>query len=73
MVRFLTEDPPAKNENEQDRDYLIVREAWNNSDYLCRHYVMNYLSDSLYDVHNAKKSPKELWESLDRDYKTKVA
>ena len=34
LVRFLTEDPPAKNEDEQDKDYLIVREAWNNNNWL---------------------------------------
>ena len=50
LMRFLTEDPPAKNDDEQDRDYLIAREAWHNSDYLFWHYVMNCLSDSLYDV-----------------------
>ena len=72
-MRFLTKDPPAKNEHEQDRDYLIAREAWNISYYLCRHYVMNCLSDSLYDVYNAKKLVKELWESLDRKYKIEDA
>ena len=35
LVRFLIEDPPTKNEDEQGRDYLVAREAWNNSDYLC--------------------------------------
>ena len=59
LVRFLTKDPPAKNEDEQDRDYLIALEVWNSSDYLCRHYVMNCLSDSLYDVYSAKKLTKE--------------
>ena len=73
LVRFLTEDSPTKNDDEQDRDYLIAREAQNNSDYLCRYYVMNYLSYSLYDVYSAKKLAKELWESLDWKYKTKDA
>ena len=73
LVRFLSEDPLAKNDDEQNRDYLIGRDAWNNSDYLCRHYVMNCLSDSLYDVCSEKKSAKELWESLDRKYKTEDA
>ena len=73
LVRFLTEDPPTKNEDEQDRDYLITHEAWNNSDYLCRHYVMNCLSDSLYDMYSAKKLAKELWESLDQKNKIEDA
>ena len=68
-VRFLTDDPPAKKNGEQDKDYLIARETWNNSDDLCRHYVMNCLSDSLYDVYSAKMSVKELQESLGQKYK----
>ena len=51
LVRFLIEDPPDKNDDEQDRDYLIGRQTKNNSDYLCQHHVMNCLSDSLYDVY----------------------
>ena len=47
--------------------------AWKDSDYLCRNYVMNSLNDSLYNVYSAKRSSKELWESLDRKYKTEDA
>ena len=32
---------------------------------------MNALTDSLYNVYTDKKTTKELWESLDRKYKTK--
>ncbi|KAL2491246.1 Uncharacterized protein Adt_26874 [Abeliophyllum distichum] len=45
-------------------------EAWNHSDFLCRNYVMNGLADSLYNVYSSMKTTKELWESLDRKYKT---
>ena len=34
---------------------------------------MNGLSDSLYNVYIGKKTTKELWESLDRKYKTEDA
>ena len=33
-------------------------------------YIMNALTDSLYNVYTDKKTAKELWESLDRKYKT---
>ena len=36
LVRF---DSPTKNDDEQDRDYLIAHKAWNNSDYICQHYA----------------------------------
>ena len=34
---------------------------------------MNALTDSLYNVYIDKKTAKELWESLDRKYKTEDA
>ncbi|XP_073137728.1 uncharacterized protein [Henckelia pumila] len=34
---------------------------------------MNGLADSLYNVYSEKKTARELWESLDRKYKTKDA
>ena len=72
LVRFLTEDPLVKKDDEQDRDYLIAHEVCNNSDYLCRHCAMNCLSDSLCDVYSVKNSKKELWDYLDRKYKTEI-
>ena len=35
--------------------------------------MLNRLSDSLYNVYSMKKSDKELWESLDKKYKTEDA
>ena len=48
-------------------------DAWKHFDFLCINYVMNALIDSLYNVYLDKKTTKELWESLDRKYKTKDA
>src|SRR4051812_3374143 len=70
LVKFLTEDPPSLRDGDQDKEHLAAYEKWHHSEYLCRHYVMNGLSDSLYDVYSEKKSAKELWESLDRKYKS---
>ena len=46
-------------------------DAWKHSDFVCRNYVLNALTDSLYNMYLDKKSAKELWESLDQKYKTK--
>ena len=73
LARFLTEDPPTPREDETDRDVLMTFSAWKDSDYLCRNSVMNSLNDSLYNVYSSKRSSKELWESLDRKYKTEDA
>ncbi|XP_060667269.1 uncharacterized protein LOC132799455 [Ziziphus jujuba] len=72
LARFLTEDAPPSSE-ESDKETLMAVDVWNNSDYLCRNYVLNGLSDSLYRVYCSAKSVKELWETLDRKYKTENA
>ncbi|XP_073270454.1 uncharacterized protein [Primulina huaijiensis] len=70
LARFLSEDAPKLTEGEGDVESVSAVEAWNHSDFLCRNYVLNGLADSLYNVFCEKKTAKELWESLDRKYKT---
>ena len=73
LARFLTEEPPKLSEGETDMQMVNAVDAWKHSDFLCRNYVMNGLHDSLYNVYCAIKTAKELWESLDRKYKTEDA
>ena len=73
LARFLTEEPPKLSEGETDMQVVNAVDAWKHSDFLCRNYVMNGLHDSLYNVYCAIKTAKELWESLDRKYKTEDA
>ncbi|RVW64853.1 Retrovirus-related Pol polyprotein from transposon TNT 1-94 [Vitis vinifera] len=73
LARFLTEDAPKLKEDEHDIQVISAIDAWKHSDFLCRNYVMNGLADSLYNVYSDKKTDKELWESLDRKYKTEDA
>ncbi|KAK5775537.1 hypothetical protein PVK06_043438 [Gossypium arboreum] len=71
MEKFLKDDPHIFREDEEDAitTFNIV-EAWNNSDFLCGNYILNSLSDELYEVYSIKKTTKELWESLNHKYKT---
>ncbi|GKE14549.1 pol polyprotein, partial [Tanacetum coccineum] len=48
-------------------------EAWKHSDFLCHNYVLNGLIDPLYNVYCKTMTAKELWESLERKYKTEDA
>jgi len=41
--------------------------------FLCRNYVLNGLQDSLYNIYCGIKTSKELWESLEKKYKTEDA
>ncbi|KZV56992.1 hypothetical protein F511_08150 [Dorcoceras hygrometricum] len=73
LARFLTEEYSSLKEGEHNAESVSAVETWNHSDFLCRNYVLNGLADALYNVFCEKKTAKELWESLDRKYKTEDA
>ena len=70
LVRFLIEEALKLKEDDHDIQIINVVDTWKHSDFLCRNYIMNALIDSLYNVNSDKKTTKELWESLDRKYKS---
>ncbi|XP_050211805.1 uncharacterized protein LOC126661963 [Mercurialis annua] len=43
------------------------------NDYLCKNFILNALSDDLYDYYNDGKIAKETWEALQKKYDTKEA
>ncbi|VVA26471.1 PREDICTED: UBN2_2 domain-containing [Prunus dulcis] len=47
--------------------------ACQHNDFLCINYTLNALDDSLYDVYVVFTTAKELWESLEKKYKTEDA
>ncbi|GKF11919.1 hypothetical protein Tco_0049845, partial [Tanacetum coccineum] len=74
LARFLKEtvhqvEPPKEG---QPSNAQAV-EACKHSDFLCHNYVLNGLVDSLYNVYYKTTTAKELWESLERKYKTEDA
>ena len=71
LASFLTEDAPKFKEDERNIEVISVVDAWKHSNFLCKNYVMNALTYSLYNVHLNKKTTKELWKSLNWKYKTK--
>ena len=73
LTRFLQEDAPTLKENETDRQVVGVVEAWKHADFLCRDYLLNGLDNTLYNVYYAFNTVRELWESLDKKYKTEDA
>ena len=48
-------------------------EAWKHVDFLCKNYILNELDNTLYSVYSSIKRAKELWDSLDKKYKTEDA
>ncbi|GJY98962.1 hypothetical protein Tco_0516392 [Tanacetum coccineum] len=77
LARFLNEtapqvEPPTEGQP-SNAQVVQAMEAWRHSDFLCHIYVLNGLVDSLYNVYCKTKTAKELWESLERKYKTEDA
>ena len=72
-MRLLTEDVPKLKKDECDIQVINGVDAWKHSNFVCKNYVMNALTDSLYNVCLDKKTTKDLWESLDLKYKTEDA
>ena len=73
LAKFLHEDTPVCNENETDRQVFVAVDARKHSDFLCKNYILNGLNNTLYNVYSPIKTARELWESLDRKYKTEDA
>ncbi|XP_073121493.1 uncharacterized protein [Henckelia pumila] len=72
IARFLKEvvAVPTPNVDTQGRSAF---DAWSHSDFLCRNYILNGLDNTLYSVYSATKTAKELWDSLEKKYKTEDA
>ncbi|KAF3616992.1 hypothetical protein T459_13297 [Capsicum annuum] len=70
LQRFTSEDAPEVPEGTSDKDRFIIVEAWKHLDFLCRSYILSGLQDDLYNVYSGTKTSKELWEALERKYKT---
>ncbi|KAL5803299.1 hypothetical protein ACOSQ4_031604 [Xanthoceras sorbifolium] len=47
--------------------------SWDDNDFLCKNYILNGLSDALYDYYNSNKSAKEIWGALQKKYDTEEA
>ncbi|KAK5839624.1 hypothetical protein PVK06_008436 [Gossypium arboreum] len=71
-AKILKDDPPTVKEGEVDEVTAFTAiKAQKHLDFLCQNYILNGLSDALYEVYSVKKTTKELWTSLDHKYKAK--
>ncbi|XP_021979236.1 uncharacterized protein LOC110875347 [Helianthus annuus] len=73
LARFLTEIAPQPVEGETDTQRQCAVDAWKHSDFICHGYVLNGLSDVLYNVYNNVKTSKDLWDALEKKYKMEDA
>lgn len=51
-------------------DKIVAVDAWNHSYFLCKNYILNGHTNTLYTVYSEIKTTKQLWETLEYKYKT---
>ncbi|XP_073049629.1 uncharacterized protein [Primulina eburnea] len=73
LSRFFKEDPPVISADDTDTQRRSALDAWNHSDFICRNYILNGLDDTIYSVYCSVNTAKELWDSLEKKYKTEDA
>ena len=73
LAKFLYENAPKLKENETYRQVVAAVEAWKHADFLCKNYILNGLDNTLYNAYSSIKTAKELWDSLEKKYKTEDA
>lgn len=74
LAQYLTsEGPELPVEGDISDEIIKASEAWTQNEFLCKNYILNALDDSLYDVYQMFQTPKQLWESLEKKYKSEVA
>ncbi|KAK4397205.1 hypothetical protein Sango_1557100 [Sesamum angolense] len=73
LARFLSEEIPFVSEGETDTQKRAAMDAWGHGDFLCRNYILNGLSDTLYNVYSSVTTARALWKSLEKKYKIEDA
>ncbi|XP_070042999.1 uncharacterized protein [Nicotiana tomentosiformis] len=73
IEKFTSEDPSVHAVDMSDNEKFMIVEAWKQADFLCKGYILNALEDDLYNVYSAVKISKELWDALEKKYKTEDA
>ncbi|XP_070043149.1 uncharacterized protein [Nicotiana tomentosiformis] len=73
MQKFTSEDPPVPAADMPDNEKFMIVEAWKQVDFFCKGYILSALEDDLYNVYNVMNTSKELWDALEKKYKTKDA
>ena len=56
--------------DENTNEIKAQRKKREEDELICRGYILNTLSDCLYDLYTSMKSPKGIWNVLEAKYKT---
>ncbi|XP_070015419.1 uncharacterized protein [Nicotiana sylvestris] len=70
MQKFTSEEPPVPAADMLDNEKFMIVKAWKQAYFLCKGYILSTLEDDLYNVLNVMNTSKELWDALEKKYKT---
>ncbi|KAG6508528.1 hypothetical protein ZIOFF_033902 [Zingiber officinale] len=66
---LLHDLPPIPAPTDKDTDEIrATRKKWEEDEVRCRGYILNALTDRLYDLFRSIKSPQEIWNALENKY-----
>ena len=60
LANIIRKDVPKATTDPPTREMLLTIEAWTQSDFLCRNYILNRLENNLYDIYSSYKTAKEV-------------
>ncbi|XP_062075777.1 uncharacterized protein LOC133779894 [Humulus lupulus] len=68
-LKSIVSEPSTDNDKETEREKQHKElDSWVENEFLCKNFILNALSDDLYDYYNSDKSTKEIWEALQNKY-----
>ncbi|XP_070017869.1 uncharacterized protein [Nicotiana sylvestris] len=70
LQKFIKEDVPVLSNETPETERFLVIEAWKHLDFLCKNYILSGLEDALYNIYSGMETSKELWNALEKKYKT---
>ena len=73
LQKFINENVPVMSDETPADERFLVTESWTHSAFLCKNYILSGLQDDLYNVYSNAKTSKELWDALEKKYKTEDA
>lgn len=73
LQRFNTKNVTELSKETPKEERILVIKAWKHRDFLCKNYILSGRQDDLYNMYNNMKTFKELWDALEKKYKTKYA
>ncbi|TMW94027.1 hypothetical protein EJD97_010860 [Solanum chilense] len=73
VQKFTSEETLMPTAYMPDREKFMIIEAWKHADFLCKGYILSALEDDLYNVYSEMSTSIELWDALEKKYKTEDA